>query len=74
MLKEYQNYYETLPQVRPPENLQEENIEQEINIKCHKVIDGSKIERQKITQEVKNESTKCRAANLDIDQDGKHNS
>ena len=33
ILKEYQKYYEILLQVRPPENLQEENIEQDINTK-----------------------------------------
>ena len=39
MLKEYRKYYESLLQIRPPENLQEEIIEQEINIKFKKIID-----------------------------------
>ena len=39
ILKEYQKYYESLLQTRPPENLQEEIIEQEINTKFLKIID-----------------------------------
>ena len=39
MLKEYQKYYKSLLQTRPPENLQEEKLEQDVNIKFQKIVD-----------------------------------
>ena len=39
ILKEYQKYYKSLLQTRPPENLQEEKLEQDINIKFQKIVD-----------------------------------
>ena len=39
ILKEYQKHYENLLQTRPPENLQEEKIEQDVNIKFQKIVD-----------------------------------
>ena len=36
ILKEYQKYFESLKQKRPPENLQTEKIEQEINMQILK--------------------------------------
>ena len=38
MLKEYQKYYERLLQTRPPENLQEEKIEQDVNMKFQNMM------------------------------------
>ena len=37
ILKEYQKYYESLLQTRPPENLQEEKIEQDVNRNFNKL-------------------------------------
>ena len=39
ILKEYQKYYKSLLQTRPPENLQEEKLEQDVNIKFQKIVD-----------------------------------
>ena len=39
ILKEYQKHYESLLQTRPPENLQKEKIEQDVNTKFQKVVD-----------------------------------
>ena len=51
MLNEYQKYYESLLQTRPPENLQEEKIEQDVNIKFQKIVDDEhNVERKTITQ------------------------
>ena len=51
ILKEYQKYYQSLLQARPPKNLQEEIIEQEINTKFQKIIDDEpKVEGKEITQ------------------------
>ena len=51
ILKEYQIYYESLIQTRPPENLQEEKIEQDVNMKFQKIVDDEhNVERKKITQ------------------------
>ena len=60
ILEEYQSYYENLPQTRPPENLQEEIIELEINTKFQKITDEKpKVERKVLTQlEVKKLSLK----------------
>ena len=44
ILKEYQKYYQSLLQARPPKNLQEEIIEQEI------IDDEPKVEGKEITQ------------------------
>ena len=45
---EYQKYYESLLQTRPPENLQEEKIKQEINTKFQKIVAAElKVERKK---------------------------
>ena len=50
-MKEYQKYYESLLQTRPPENLQEEKIEQDVNIKFQKIVDDEhNVERKTITQ------------------------
>ena len=50
-MKEYQKHYESLLQTRPPENLQEEKIEQKINTEFQKIIDDEpKVERKEITQ------------------------
>ena len=37
ILKEYQKYCESLLQTRPPENLQEEKIEQDVNRNFNKL-------------------------------------
>ena len=37
ILKEYQKYYQSLLQIRPPENLQEEKIEQDVNMDFKKL-------------------------------------
>ena len=60
ILEEYQNYYESLLQTRPPENLQEEIIELELNTKFQKITDEKpKVERKVSTQlEVKKLSLK----------------
>ena len=51
ILKEYQTYYESLLQTRPPENLQEEKIEQYVNMKFQKIVDDEhNVDRKKITQ------------------------
>ena len=51
ILKEYQKYCESLLQTRPPENLQEEKIEQDVNIKFQKIVDDEhNVERKTITQ------------------------
>ena len=51
ILTEYQNYCESLLQTRPPENLQEEIIEQEINTKFQNIIDDEpKVVSKDITQ------------------------
>ena len=51
ILKEYKKCYERLLQTRPPENLQEEKIEQDVNIKFQKIVDDEhNVERKKITQ------------------------
>ena len=50
-MKEYQKYYESLLQTRPPENLQEEKIKQDVNIKFQKIVDDEhNVERKTITQ------------------------
>ena len=79
ILKEYQKYYESLLQTRPPENLQEEKIEQEINTKFQKLIDDEpddepKVERKEITRlEVKKATLKMKNNKSEVDQDGKQN-
>ena len=51
ILKEYQKYCESLLQTRPPENLQEEKIEQDVNMKFQNIAyDGHNVKRKKITQ------------------------
>ena len=51
ILKEYQKYYKSLLQTRPPENLQQEKIEQDVNIKFKKIVDDEhNVERKTITQ------------------------
>ena len=51
ILKEYKKCYERLLQTRPPENLQEEKIEQDVNIKFQKIVDDEhNVERKKIAQ------------------------
>ena len=62
ILKEYQKYYESLLQTRPPENLQEEKIEQDVNIKFQKIVDDEhNVERKPITQlEVKKATLKMK--------------
>ena len=48
ILKEYQKYYESLLQIRPSENLQEEKIEQDVNTKFKKIVDYEhNVERKK---------------------------
>ena len=48
-MKEYQKYCESLLQTRPPENLQKEKIEQDVNTKFQKVVDDEHNgERKKI--------------------------
>ena len=48
ILKEYQKYFESLKQTRPPENLHAEEIEQERNTNFQKIIDDEpKIKRRK---------------------------
>ena len=50
-MKEYQKYYKSLLQTRPPENLQEEKIAQDVNIKFKKIVDDEhNVERKAITQ------------------------
>ena len=39
-MKEYQKHYESLLQTKPPENLQEEKIEQDVNKKFQKIVDN----------------------------------
>ena len=51
ILKEYQKYYKSLLQTRPPENLQQEKIEQDVNIEFKKIVDDEhNVERKTITQ------------------------
>ena len=61
-MKEYQKYYESLLQTRPPENLQEEKIKQDVNIKFQKIVDDEhNVERKPITQlEVKKATLKMK--------------
>ena len=48
ILKEYQKYYERLLQTRPPENLQEEKIKQDVNTKFQRIVDDEhNVERKK---------------------------
>ena len=51
ILEKHQKYYESLLQTRPPENLQEERIEQDINTKFQEVVDDEhNVEKKKKTQ------------------------
>ena len=50
ILKEYQKYCESLLQTRPPENLQEEKIEQDVNVKFQKIVDDEHNVERKTTQ------------------------
>ena len=61
-MKEYQKYYESLLETRPPENLQEEKIKQDVNIKFQKIVDDEhNVERKPTTQlEVKKATLKMK--------------
>ena len=51
ILKEYQTYYESLLQTRPPENVQKEKIEEDVSIKFQKIPDDEhNVEKKTITQ------------------------
>ena len=62
ILQEYQKYYESLLETRPPENLQEEKIKQDVNIKFQKIVDDEhNVERKPTTQlEVKKATLKMK--------------
>ena len=52
ILKEYQKYYEHLLQTRPPENLQEEKIKQDVNTKFQRIVDDEhNVERNSVEEE-----------------------
>ena len=57
ILKEYQKYYQSLLQIRPPENLQEEKIEQDVN------MDFKKLQMMNIMLKGKNNTARGEKSN-----------